>query len=188
MATPALKQRGELLLLPTLGLVGCMAASARGDETTYTLAPWFFWSLVGSGALLAAVGLLIVVLRRGVWPRVGGAALALLAPSLLGLAAYKASLEYVTVADDRVEYGVGSVLAPGKKVVRFDDCRRLEFRVRPVAGEGLRRQEEVTPYLVLKDGGEEDIGRVMFRGPVLDDLIARLGRRGVPVVGDRRGL
>ena len=130
----------------------------------------------------------MVVLKKAAWPRVGGAALLLLGPALLWTCAYKATQEYVTVADDRVEYGVGSVLAPAVKVVRFADCQKLEFRIKEVAGDRGRPEESVTPYLVLKSGGEEDIGRVLFRGPVLDDLIARLGKRGIPVVGDRRGL
>ena len=198
MTMPKRRRRAEslgLVCCASMALAGCMSSSVHGDATTYTLSPWLTGSFLAGGAVLAVAGLLVVVLNKAAWPRVGGAALLLLGPALLWTCAYKATQEYVTVADDRVEYGGRQHLCPGRQGGPLRGLPKAR-----IPGQGSRRRTgaagrvgHALPRPEERRRGRHRPGPVPWAGAGRPHRAARQTRRpccGGPqgvVGGDRRG-
>jgi hypothetical protein len=121
------------------------------------------------------------------WARIGAVALMTFFPLLAWGVAYQTTRESISLTDQGITYKAGGFFGSTRSV-RFADCARFEFQIHQVPGRGGRRAEAVTPYFIFRDGTSEEIGAFILRGEALDDLLERLRRRGIPVVGDRRGL
>ncbi len=174
------------ILALSLVAAGCMVRMDRGAEAVYTTAPWIVYSLIALGVVMLPIGVLVVRRKGPVRMRLFGVGLLTLLPILCWTSAWAASSQYAVVADDRIEFKSGAL---GRvNVVRFSDCQRFEFQIRQVAGDRGKPEEAVIPVAMLKDGRKIELDYPILRGGVLDDLVERLKRAGVPVMGDRRGL
>ncbi len=169
-----------------LTTAGCMVRTNHGSEAHYGAAPWVVYSLIGAGIVMPPLGGLALWLKGPVGRKLLGVGLLTLGPALCWLSAWAAASQYAVVADDRLEFKSGA--AGRVQVLRFEDCRAFEFETRQVPGDRGRPEESTTPVATLKDGRRMDLGYPVLRGPVLDDLVERLRKAGVPVSGDRRGL
>ncbi len=179
-------KRALPLFLLCLGVVGCITRHDEGTTATYTLAPWIALCFVILAVVMLPLGFFVVRRKDPVWPKLLGISLLTLFPLVSLGAAWAARSEYVKVGDDQVEYRSGALGKP--RTIRYDECQRLEFRIKTVGSKRGQPNEVVTPWVVKKDGTEEDINPMLLRGEVLDDLVARFRKKGIPVSGDRRGL
>jgi len=163
-----------------------MVRTDHGAEAMYSTAPWIIYLLIGAGAVLLPLGALALWLKGPIGQKLLGVGLLTLFPALCWIAAWAASSQYAVVTDDRLEFKSGAL---GRVTeLRFADCRSLEFEIRQVRGARAKPEEAVVPVATLKDGGKMELDYPVLRGPVLDDLVERLKKVGVPVGGDRRGL
>jgi hypothetical protein len=182
------KRHFAVSVLPGLCLLtaGCMVRTDRGVEAVYSTAPWIVCSLIAAGVVMLPLGAAALRYKGPVGQKLLGMGLLTLFPALCGVAAWAASSQYAIVADDRIEFKSGAL---GRvNVLRFADCQVFEFEIRQVPGDRGKPEESVVPVARLKDGQTMELNYPLIRGEVLDDLMARLKKAGVPVIGDRRGL
>jgi hypothetical protein len=118
------------LSLMAIGLVflasGCVEKSVDGNRSVYGK-PWWVSALIaGGGFLCAVIGWAIWRSAHTTLPRLGGIVLMTVAPILAGVVAFGMTRESLAIDDGQIEHRLG--LSLETKVLRFAECRLIEFR------------------------------------------------------------
>lgn len=167
--------------------VGCREKTISDGVTTYGYAWWIIWGFVGLGVIMIPLGILVFRQKNGLGSILGGLALAVLGPIVCGMVAYRANFEYLKISDNFVEFPTGPPIAPVIKTINLNDVSSLQFE-EEVSYNRKGKQINRSAVLYLKDGTKEELSVMIARGDALDEVIARLKKRGIPVQGNRGGL